>query len=368
MEPAPANIQDPTAAGLSRSPVVSLALSRAATWHASDVHAKPGAKPWVRRGGTFMAMDDMPDLTENELRAAIEDIGGYESSTTILQRDTTGDATGNPSGTVSRWRATTYGAVAGSQIAFRRIPEMPPQLELLGLPDEIRSLASKDAGLIITSGATGSGKTTTLAALVRQIAETRSEHILTIEDPIEYRYPDARSFITQREIPSIGYRAALEIAMRSDPNVVLLGECRTREEFEGCMDLAATGHLVLTTLHARDAATTCERIATVTEDPGRAMLSQTLLAIVSQRLLPTAEDRSKRHCAAEVMLNNHACASAIALDGNIRDIRLHLSNEGKSLDRVMAKMVLDGKILEETALSNAIDPDSLNEYLKIQNQ
>ena len=313
----------------------------------------------------FDPVVDIGIITAEDLAVAVgllqEHIKDSDSITVVHQDTETTDGVVVPR--TMRWRATPYDTIQGPQIAYRRIPGVPPDLDDLGLPPQVRRLASLDDGLIIAAGATGSGKTSTLAALVRQIAETRPVHILTIENPVEYHYPEKMAFITQREVEASDYKRALKVAMRSDPNVVMLGECLDKAEFEGCMDLAMTGHLVLTTLHARDAMTTCERIAKVTGEAGRSMLSQTLRAVIAQRLLPAAKDPSSRHCAAEVLINSTAVAKFIS-SGEMGQIRQHLSASGRSFDRILSRMVDSGQILEETARSACINEAEFEEYRK----
>ena len=338
------------------------ALSEAADISASDVHVRSGILPQIRRGDCLEPMQrDASAVSDEEIRQAVTAIRqsrGMEDSTTVIYNDSiTKD--GVTSKRSTRWRVTPFETLLGPHIAYRRIPDIPPDLGDLGLPHEVRSLASLEDGLIITAGATGSGKTTTLAALLRLIIETRSVHVLTIENPIEYTYPEGRALVTQREVAPADYTKALTLALRSDPDVVLLGECRSKEEFEGCMDLAMTGHLVLTTMHARDATATCERIATLTGKPGRSMLSQTLQAVIAQRLLPAVGDPSRRHCAAEFLENSTAVRNHLKPDGgDIGQIRQHLSGQARSLDRVLSRLVDKGSILEETALAACIDKEA----------
>ena len=347
---------------------IGLALTEAANDKASDVHVRAGMPPLIRRGKRLQPPDQADPISAEEVQGAVsllKQASGTEDSVTVIHTDCP-EQDGVPTQRQTRWRATPFETIQGTHIAYRRIPDIPPDISDLGLPEEIRGFASLEDGLIIVAGATGSGKTTTLAAILRLIVETRSLHVLTIENPVEYTYPEGRALVSQREVPTDDYAKALKLAMRSDPDVVLLGECLTKEEFEGCMDLAMTGHLVLTTMHARDSTATCERIANLTGDPGRAMLGQTLQAVIAQRLLPTAEDASKRHCAAEVLTNSVAVRNFLKPDGgDIAQIRQHLSGKGRSLDRVLSQMVDEGAILEQTAERACIDKEAFSELREV---
>ena len=347
---------------------IGLALSAAADDKASDVHVRAGMPPHIRRGKRLQPPPGAGPVSAEEMaqaEALVRQVSSMEDSATVVHTDYP-EQDGVPTRRQTRWRATPFETTLGTHIAYRRIPDTPPDISDLGLPEEVRNLASLEDGLIIVAGATGSGKTTTLAALLRLIVETRSVHVLTIENPVEYAYPEGRALVSQREVPSAQYAQSLKLAMRSDPDVVLLGECLSQEEFEGCMNLAMTGHLVLTTMHARDATATCERIATETGAPGRAMLGQTLQAVVAQRLLASAADPSKRHCAAEFLVNSTAVRNYLKPDGgDMAQIRQHLSGKGRSLDRVLSQMVDEGAILEETARSACIDQEAFENLRKV---
>ena len=342
-------------AGTSSEPagadLVAAALSVADELRASDVHIAEGEPPWVRHGGTFAPVPGLAAVSSDELRTVTYQWGaGPDTSVTITWSG-------------QRWRLTCFETSDGLRTVFRRVPSAPPPLEMLGLPPEVGELTSLNDGLIITAGSTGSGKTTTLASLVNQINLSRAVHILTIEDPIEYQYPKGRSMISQRHVPIDGQQMALSTALRSDPDIVFLGECRLAEHFEMCLTLAATGHLVLTTIHARDAATTCERIAAATGDSGRASLAQTLRAVISQRLVPDAHNPTRRHVAAEVMINKPVTQQWIRPGGDISGISRMLRDEARGMDRVLVNLVKNGKITAEAGRSEALDIAHFNDLL-----
>ena len=331
---------------------VQKALSVAIEIQASDVHISEGNPPWIRHGGTFRPLPESNSITSDEARIVMSEWGnGPDTSVTITLND-------------SRWRLTCYEATDGIRASFRRVPSFPPQLEKLGLPGSISDLLDHTDGLIITAGATGAGKTTTLASLVNRINQTRSLHILTIEDPIEYQYPQGSSMISQRDVPIEEQKTALKTALRSDPDIVFLGECRLPEHFDLCLTLAATGHLVFTSVHARDASSACQRVATATGDTGRSALAQTLRAIISQRLIPDVRDRTMRHVAAEVMINNPAMQQAIRPDGDITSIQRILRDEQRGMDRVLVELVRNGRITADDARNEALDVENFDYLLK----
>ena len=323
--------------------LVAAALSVAEELRASDVHIAEGQPPWIRHGGTFGPVPGLAPVSRDEIRHIMYSWGGGPDTSDTIMWDG------------QRWRLTCFESSNGLRTIFRRVPSAPPPLESLGLPAEVSDLASLSDGLIVTAGSTGSGKTTTLASLVNHINVSRSLHILTIEDPVEYLYPKGRSMISQRHVPIEDQRIALSTALRSDPDVVFLGECRLVEHFEMCLTLAATGHLVLTTVHARDASTTCERIAAATGDSGRASLAQTLRAVISQRLIPDAHNPTRRHVAAEVMINKPVVQQWIRPGGDISGISRMLRDEARGMDRVLVNLVKQGRITAEAGRSEALD-------------
>ena len=341
---------DPNA--LTSLPTVSVALATAAKMQASDVHIAEGMPPWVRHGGAFGPLAGLNAVSAAEVNAVMHQWGsGPDTSETVIVED-------------RRWRLTCFKAANGLRASFRRVPSFPPELQKLGLPEEVETLISHSDGLIITAGATGAGKTTTLASLVNEINMTQSVHILTVEDPIEYRYAGGRSLISQRNVPVEEQRIALKTALRADPDVVFLGECRLPEHFDLCLTLAATGHLVLTSVHARDAASACQRVASATGNSGRSSLAQTLRAVISQRLIPDMHDHTKRHVAAEVMINRPAIQQFIRPDGEIGAIQRLLRDEHKGMDRVLLDMVIKGQISVDSARNEALDIDHLNNLLE----
>lgn len=337
--------QQPVAPQLPQS--VAWALTAAASVEASDVHIAAGEPPWQRLGGRFAPMESTHPLTPEEAAACYAWAGGDNRS---RARDVHGH----------RWRVTSFASRDSCRIAFRRIPTTPPLLKTLKLPPEVQSLAALHDGLILTAGPTGSGKTTTLAALIETIVRTRATHLLTIEEPVEYIFESDRALVSQRELGDhLDIKTAMLIAMRADPDVILLGEIRTAEDVHFCLELAASGHLVLSTIHGSDTGTVCERFETAAGDTGRSILAQVLRAIIVQRLLPDARDERRRHLAVEWMLMSPAYRGIIRPGGNLTKLESRLIDQGRSLDNHIAQLVLDGKVQKDVAENAASNPEEL---------
>jgi twitching motility protein PilU len=261
---------------------------------------------------------------------------------------------------LGRFRVNVFHQRGYPAMVLRYITANMPKLESLGLPEAIRDLAMLKRGLVLIVGATGSGKSTTLAAMIDHRNETVSDHILTIEDPIEFLHTNKRSIVNQREIgaDTRSYERALRSAMRAAPDVILIGEIRDRETMESAINLAGTGHLVLATLHANNAAETLDRVINMfPRDQHHQIfldLSQYLRAIIAQRLV-FGKDKT-RVAAVEVMLNTPHVAELVR-KGDIMAIKesIRASNERgvQSFDVALYKLVQDGRVNLDEALSAA---------------
>ena len=322
-------------------------LARAATDGASDVHlASDQERAWVRQGGHFAPEPSGTLLPLHTVEQCAKWNGGPEASKTHTIAE-------------SRWRVTSYKSEDGWRVAFRIIPESPADFDLLGLPKFVRGLASYRDGLVITAGSTGSGKTTTLASLIDIIVRSRPVHLLTIEDPVEYHYSSITAMVTHRQLgPDLNPADAWATAMRSDPDVVLFGEMRRPSDIEMCMELASSGHLVFTTIHARDCGTVCERVASVAGDPGRSLLAQVLRAVITQKLIPSVQNPRRRHIAAEIMMVDHGYRALIRPGGRLTGIETHLANDQRSMDWALARLVAEGLISHEEGLAAALVPEN----------
>jgi twitching motility protein PilT len=290
-------------------------LAEAAAKRASDLHLRVGQPPLVRINGELERWISSPLTTSEELDALISTWLDADQLTRLDRTQEVDFAWSLPG--VGRCRASVFRERGHLAVALRLIPAHIPALDTLGLPASVAALANESRGLVLVTGATGSGKSTTLAALVAAINRSRAVHILTIEDPIEFIHQDQRAVVSQREVgidvPS--YSAGLKSALRQDPDVILLGELRDAETIETALVAAETGHLVLSTLHTLDAPETINRIVSVFpphhQGQIRHQLARVLRAAISQRLLPRADGQG-RALAAEVMVSTPYIRDCIA--------------------------------------------------------
>src|SRR4051794_26055520 len=284
-------------------------LARMGEWEASDLHLTVGSAPVVRVRGELETVDDLQPLAPEDTQRLLYRMLSTEQQKRLeieRQLDLSHAIPG-----VGRYRVNVYFQRGAVGAAFRLIPEQLKTLEQLGLPDVLHELTRRPRGLVLVTGPTGSGKSTTLAALIDEINSTRSDHILTIEDPIEFLHPHKRSIVNQREIggDTTTFAAALRAALRQDPDVILLGEMRDLETIGTALTAAETGHLVFATLHTQNAPSTIDRVVDVfpaeQQAQVRTQLSSTLQAIVTQTLLPTADGHG-RAAALEILLPDDA--------------------------------------------------------------
>jgi len=263
-------------------------LDRVVAAGASDLHLAVGRPPLLRRDGALVPMDE-PPMTAEGVLAVLRAVSGDPERARLDADGEVDFAFGFDAR--ARFRANAFVTLAGPSLALRRIPAVPPPLDELGVPDAVRRLADLPNGLVLVTGPTGSGKSTTLAALIARINATQPRHVLTVEDPIEYVHRNDRALVQQREVGrhTASFAAALRAALREDPDVLLVGEMRDPETIALALTAAETGQLVLATLHTPSAAKSVDRIVDVF--PGaeqarvRAQLATTLRAAVAQTLL-----------------------------------------------------------------------------------
>src|SRR4051794_10982091 len=265
---------------------------------ASDIHIKVGNRPLARIDGRLGPIDPAagmltPPDTDRMARELMPEYRIKE-----FENEQEADfAYGVPG--IGRFRVNAFRQRGSVSMILRAIPVEAPTFEQLNLPDIIKTLAEEERGIVLVTGTTGSGKSTTLAAMVRYINATMAKHIVTIEDPIEYLYRDESSEINQREIGSdtASFKRALRRVLRQDPDVILIGEMRDEETVQTALSAAETGHLVFSTLHTADAGKTVNRILEFYEPAqqtqARAMLAGTLKGVISQRLVTTADGKGR---------------------------------------------------------------------------
>src|ERR671936_1002263 len=287
-------------------------LRRAVEHGASDVHLKVGHLPVVRRDGELTVITDHPPLTDADLESALAIV----SELTPARRESfyeTGELDiAYTSEDLPRFRVNAFRQRGSISFAFRVIPKQVPSFADLRMPPGVQAMADEHRGLVLVTGATGSGKTTTLAAIIDHINKTRRQHIVTIEDPIEILHEDQNCIVNQREvgIDTESYLAALRRALRQDPDVILIGELRDAESAETALKAAESGHLVFSTMHTIDAAEPIGRLVeffpAVKQNQLRAILASVLRGVISQRLLPRLG--GGRVAAVGVMVNNSRIA------------------------------------------------------------
>ena len=324
----------------------------------SDLHLSPGNPPLGRISGELAALEQNILSAEDNKTLLYEIMTERQRAEYEKNKDL--DFAHAVEALQARFRANIFEGRKGISAVFRLIPTQIKSVKELGLPDTVLRLTDLNKGLVLVTGATGSGKSTTLAAMVDHINQTRREHILTIEDPIEFVYPVAKSLVNQREVEhnTASFAAALKAALREDPDVILLGEMRDLETIELAITAAETGHLVFGTLHTGSASKTVDRIINVfptgQQAQIRTMLSESLQGVVSQSLLRTVD--GGRAAALEILVGTPAISNLI--------------REGKTFQIPGAIQTgkKDGMISAEQAVRNLLEagrisPEEARAYL-----
>jgi twitching motility protein PilT len=290
-------------------------LRRAVELGASDIHLKVGVPPILRRDGALGPLDEYPIVTDADVETVLEKVGKRSPERFEAFKHTGDLDIAYQEEDLPRFRVNAFRQRGHISFAFRVIPKNVPNFEVLSLPQGIRRLAEEHRGLVLVTGATGSGKTTTLAAMIDHINRSRKQHIVTIEDPIEILHSDHGCIVNQREIglDTTDFMQALRRALRQDPDVILIGELRDAETAQTALQAAESGHLVLSTLHTVDAAETIGRMVEFFPEAKqqmiRSIMAGVLRGVVSQRLLPRVD--GGRVAAVEVMVTNNRIADLI---------------------------------------------------------
>ncbi|MFL5936491.1 MAG: type IV pilus twitching motility protein PilT [Gaiellaceae bacterium] len=332
-------------------------LERCVAHGASDLHITVGSAPVVRVRGKLVALDGVNELDAETTQALLYRVLSTEQQKR-LELDKQIDFAHAVPG-VARFRVNVYFQRESIGAAFRQIPQDIKSLEELGLPSTLHDLTKKPRGLVLVTGPTGSGKSTTLAALIDEINRTRAEHILTIEDPIEFVHRHKRCIVNQREIgvDATGFGLALRAALRQDPDVILVGEMRDLETIGTALTAAETGHLVFGTLHTQSAPSTIDRIIdvfpAVQQEQIRVQLAATLQGVVTQALLATA-DGTSRVAALEVLFPDDAVRNLIR-QGKVEQIysvmQTNTSRGMQTLEQSLAELTLRKVITKTVAMS-----------------
>jgi twitching motility protein PilT len=336
-------------------------LERALEIGASDLHVHSGAPLKIRVHGRMSDFGDealsartagrlVEEVLSSEQRAALREHGQVDFAYTLPGK--------------GRFRSNAYRQQRGTDAVFRVIPPHPPTLAELGLPESLGRLANFHQGMVLLTGPAGCGKSSTLAALLNIINEDRHDHIITIEDPIEYIHPSKKCVVNQRQVgPHTGsFARALRGALREDPDIIAIGELRDLETISLALTAAETGHLVLATLHTNNSIRTVNRILGVfppnQQDQIRTMVSESLRAVISQRLIPRA-DGNGRVAALEILMANKAVGNLIRENKTfqIKSVLQTGATHGMcQLDASLAELVKSGTITREEAARNADDP------------
>jgi twitching motility protein PilT len=336
---------------------------------ASDLHITAGTPPMLRVRGRLAPMEGYPALTPTDTREIVYSILS-DSQRQRFENNWQLDFAYQIPGK-ARFRVNAYFQRSAVGAAFRLIPFDVVPLETLGLPPVVAEFANRPRGLVLVTGPTGSGKSTTLASLIDVINATREEHIMTIEDPIEFLHKHKKCMVNQRELGSdaMSFADALKGALRQDPDVILVGEMRDLETIGTAITAAETGHLVFATLHTQDTPQTIDRIIDVfpSEQQGqvRAQLAVALQGIMTQMLLPTA-DGAGRTVAAEVLVPTPAVRNLIR-EGKSHQIYSVLQTGGaqgmQTMDAALSQLVRAGKITRQLAESRAHSVEELKRLI-----
>jgi len=326
----------------------------------SDLHLKVDSPPMVRLDGALMPIAETR-LSDADLERALELVAARTPAKLELFRESGDLDTAYTADGVGRFRVNGFRQRGSISFAFRHVPDDVPTFEKLGLPGGVELLAGEHRGLVLVTGATGSGKSTTLAAMIDKINRTRKQHIVTIEDPIEIIHKDRGSIVNQREVglDTESFKQALRRVLRQDPDVILIGELRDEETAQTALQAAESGHFVLSTMHTVDAAETVGRLIEFFPPAKQLMLRQiiagVLRGVVSQRLLPAAD--GGRLAAVEVMVNTARIADLIRdplkTDGILEAIEEGGYHHMQSFSQHLVQLVLDERVEFEVAATAA---------------
>lgn len=351
------------------TPRIEVLLDEVIKRKGSDLHLQVGLPPMLRVDGSLIGVTGADALTPEHVENLIFSILD-EDQKQILLKDKEFDFS-FAYGDLGRFRVNAFHERGNLAAALRLIPNEILSIEQLGLPAIVNKFADFPRGLVLVTGPTGSGKSTSLAALINKINHESSRHIITIEDPIEYTHKSHKSVIVQREVhyDTYSFSAALRSALREDPDVVLIGEMRDLETIASAITIAETGHLVFATLHTNSASQSIDRMIDVfpphQQPQIRAQLSNILAAIVSQRLIPTIG--GGRIAAAEILVATPAVRNIIR-EGKSHQLEAVIQTGAEfgmqSMDKTLVKLIHDGTISYDEARNFAVDLDELDRLMR----
>jgi twitching motility protein PilT len=351
------------------TPKIEVLLEEVIKKDASDLHLQVGTPPMLRVDGALRAVEDAQKLTEDDLEKLVFSILD-EDQKDILIKDKEVDFS-FAFGDYGRFRVNAFHERGNIAAALRLIPTKIRTIDELGLPKVVHKFTEYPRGLVLVTGPTGSGKSTSLAAMIDKINEERAVHIITIEDPIEYQHHSKKSIIVQREIhyDTYAFGPALRSALREDPDVVLIGEMRDLETIAAAITIAETGHLVLATLHTNSAAQSIDRMVDVfpphQQQQIRIQLASMLQGICSQRLIPTIG--GGRMAAAEILVATPAVRNIIR-EGKTHQldavIQTGAEHGMQSMDKTLVSLIQQGKITYDEAKNYALDLQELDRMMR----
>ena len=354
---------------MNNKPKIELLLEEVMKKKASDLHLQVGIPPTLRIDGALIQIAGYEPLTEETIESLVFSILD-EDQKQILLKDKEFDFS-FAFGDLGRFRVNAFHERSNLAAALRLIPTEILSVEQLGLPEIVNKFADYPRGLVLITGPTGSGKTTTLASIINKINSERATHILTIEDPIEYTHKFIKSVIAQREVhyDTYSFSVALRSALREDPDVVLIGEMRDLETISAAITIAETGHLVFATLHTNSASQSIDRMVDVfpphQQPQIRTQLSNILMAICSQRLVPTIG--GGRVAAAEILIATSAVRNIIR-EGKTHQLEAVIQTGAQygmqGMDKTLAQYVHQGVITFDEARNFAVDLDEFNRMVR----
>jgi twitching motility protein PilT len=349
-------------------------LKTSVTIKASDIHFKINQHPIIRLHGRLATIQEVEKIKKSDLDQIASLILRKEDLESFNSSDTKELETSFTYKEISRFRVSIFREVVGLRIIMRIISNVVPSFEELRLPKIVSELATFERGLILVTGATGSGKSTTLASMIDWINMNQKKHIITVEDPIEFEIPEKKSIITQREIGMHcnSFSKALRSSLRQDPNVIMIGEIRDYETIMSAITAAETGHLILSTLHTIDATESINRMLGLIPKEYlaqiRHQIASVLLGVISLRLIPKADGRG-RVPAVEVLVNNPRVKELIENIDRTKEIKDVIEESGvsfgmQSFDQSIIKLLLDNLITPEDALRYCTNPNNFKMKLK----
>jgi twitching motility protein PilT len=337
--------------------------------NASDVHIRVGESPHYRIRGKMVRQRDYPPITSEEFERFLVEILTPEQHQKFIREKELDTAIYYPG--FLRCRVNCFESLTGGAIVLRLLSLEVPTIEGLGLPLVLQRLVAQQQGLILVTGPTGSGKSTTIAAMIRHLNETEHRHIVTIEDPIEYVHPSNQCLISQREVGlhTYEFHHALRAVLREDPDVILIGEMRDRATVDTALKAAQTGHLVLGTLHTKGTISTLNRLLNVynpDEQPAmRFQILESLISVVSQQLLPTTDGH--RTAIHEILINTPAMQDYL-LKGNDMDafqlMETDNNDEMQVMNHALCELILLGKISPDDAVKASPDVGDLRRRVR----